>query len=98
VRVRITICLSSFIKRMGRRSKLLLGVFAPDARRRAIVLLMKDSSSATRAVAATLSPAKNKLMPLYPLRAYLHRRPEYLHTQCPRWRQCWRRRKHDDRG
>src|SRR5215475_13629409 len=73
LRVRITICLSSFIKRMGRRSRLLLGVFAPDARRRAIVLLMKDSSSATRAVVATLSPVKNRLMPLNPLKAYLRR-------------------------
>src|SRR5215831_20846813 len=80
-RARITICLSSSIKKMARPSRLPLEVFAPDARRRAIVLSMKDLSNVTRAVVPILSPARNRLMPLCLLRAFLRRGPEHLYTQ-----------------
>src|SRR5262245_3585803 len=66
---------------MARQSRLPLGVFALDARRHAIVLSMKDSSNAPPAVAAILSPARNRLMPLCLLRAFLRRGSEPLQAQ-----------------
>src|SRR5262249_52812595 len=66
---------------MARRSRSPLGVFAPDARRRAIALSMKDSSNVTRAVAAILFPARNRLIPLCLLKAFLLRESDNPHTQ-----------------
>ena len=65
----------------GKTVKITPGSFAPDAKRHAIALSMKDLSNVTPAVAAILSPARNRLMPLCLLRAFRRRGPEKLHAQ-----------------